>query len=299
MIVSNPSPNYYFLGSARYGLAAGATLSIPDAVYNADDAVASAINNLDTLNKLTAASTPSGYPRSTQAAAPGTQALIDASLARYSSTAAISSGYQPLDSDLTSVAALTTTSFGRGILDDADASAGRTSLGVMGSAVLFDSTLGGAAANIDSGAGLFATTYNVLEVWIIARTTQAVVGSTVLVVVNNDTGSNYDLVQVQNLNATVSGTNVLASAQWTMQAFGASAQAGAATVIRLSIPGYGQTTFHKQGEAVVSQIEDTAADARLLVNGIRWRSTAAISRMRVAAGSGNLDAGSRLLIIGR
>lgn len=37
---------------------------------------------------------------------------------------------QPLDSDLTSIAALTTTSFGRGLLDDADASAGRTSLGV-------------------------------------------------------------------------------------------------------------------------------------------------------------------------
>lgn len=45
------------------------------------------------------------------------------------STAA--STYQPLDSDLTSIAALTTTSFGRGLLDDADAAAGRTSLGVV------------------------------------------------------------------------------------------------------------------------------------------------------------------------
>lgn len=40
-------------------------------------------------------------------------------------------GKQPLDSDLTSIAALTTTAFGRGLLDDADAPAGRTSLGVV------------------------------------------------------------------------------------------------------------------------------------------------------------------------
>src|SRR5687767_11840600 len=37
---------------------------------------------------------------------------------------------QPLDSDLTSIAALTTTAFGRGLLDDANAAAALTTLGV-------------------------------------------------------------------------------------------------------------------------------------------------------------------------
>jgi hypothetical protein len=55
-------------------------------------------------------------------------ARIPAAITRDAEAAA---AYQPLDSDLTAIAALTTTAFGRGLLDDADATAGRTSLGVV------------------------------------------------------------------------------------------------------------------------------------------------------------------------
>lgn len=58
---------------------------------------------------------------------------------------ALSATYQPLDSDLTAIAALATTSFGRGFLVLADAAAGRTALG-LGTAAVADTGTG--AANV-------------------------------------------------------------------------------------------------------------------------------------------------------
>ncbi len=53
----------------------------------------------------------------------------DQDLSSYATTAAVAAGYQPLDSDLTAIAALTTTSFGRGALEAANAGAFRTYIG--------------------------------------------------------------------------------------------------------------------------------------------------------------------------
>jgi hypothetical protein len=61
-----------------------------------------------------------------------TVALTPAQIATYVATSApITSVYQPLDSDLTSIAALTTTSFGRSLLTPANSSAARTTLGLI------------------------------------------------------------------------------------------------------------------------------------------------------------------------
>jgi hypothetical protein len=51
-------------------------------------------------------------------------------LLSVSTTAQIAAAYQPLDSDLTAIAALTTTSFGRALLTQADASATRSTIGL-------------------------------------------------------------------------------------------------------------------------------------------------------------------------
>jgi hypothetical protein len=54
----------------------------------------------------------------------------DQDLSSYATTAAVAAGYQPLDSDLTAIAALSTTSFGRALLALADAAALRTAAAV-------------------------------------------------------------------------------------------------------------------------------------------------------------------------
>jgi hypothetical protein len=79
----------------------------------------------------------------------GTLATQSATISDYLTTASAASTYQPLDSDLTSIAALTTTTAGRALLDDADAAAQRTTLGL------------GTAATRDHG-----TSVNSLPVWL-------------------------------------------------------------------------------------------------------------------------------------
>jgi hypothetical protein len=64
-------------------------------------------------------------------AAPGTNTTQLSTTAFVAAAiAALSSVYQPLDSDLTAIAALTTTSFGRSVLELANAAAGRTLFGL-------------------------------------------------------------------------------------------------------------------------------------------------------------------------
>lgn len=167
------------------------------------------------------------------------------------------------------------------------------------SSILFDSILGSDTASIDTGASGIAGGYNILDVYIISRTTQAVVGSSMIVRVNNDSGAKYDLQEIRAANTTLAGTQALAQTGWTFLSFGTSAETGAATYLRFSIPGYDLTTFHKVGEGVLSANEDTAAENRLRMHAMRFKDTAAITRMSVTAGSGNLLTGSRLLIYGR
>jgi len=81
--------------------------------------------------------------------------LVSGDLSAYLTSATAASTYQPLDADLTSIAALSTVTFGRSLLTLADAAAGRTSLGlIIGTNVqAYDAELA-SLASLSNAAGL-------------------------------------------------------------------------------------------------------------------------------------------------
>ena len=166
-----------------------------------------------------------------------------------------------------------------------------------GLTLLFDQTLSVAAATIDTGAGGIAGGHGVIEVWMMIRTADANELSVAQVTVNADTGSNYDQQAMIGFNATASA-NFGNGTNWGFEVPGGTDQAGAVGVTRLTIPGYDQTTFHKQAEMTSGAPDPTAANNRVRLSSLRWKNTAAITRLTVTGAFGNIAAGSRLLIYG-
>jgi hypothetical protein len=80
----------------------------------------------------------------------GTLATQSATITDYLTSATAASTYQPLDSDLTSIAALTTTTAGRALLDDANAAAQRTTLG-LGTLATQNGTFSGSSSGTNTG----------------------------------------------------------------------------------------------------------------------------------------------------
>lgn len=124
----------------------------------------------------------------------------------------IASNYQPLDSDLTAIAALTTTSFGRSVLALADAAALRTLAGlVIGTDVqAYD-------ADLAAIAGLTATTDNfivsVASAWA-SRTPAQVRTTLALVIGTNVQAWDADLDTIAGLTATTDNFMVANSSAW-------------------------------------------------------------------------------------
>lgn len=166
-------------------------------------------------------------------------------------------------------------------------------------AVLFDSTLVGDTASIDTGGGGIAGGYKVIEAWMILRTDDAAAVAAVNLNLNNDSGANYDKTTVINTNATVTGATVVGQTAITANVHGSGGTASYASIVRFTIPAYAATTFFKVGELDEGVTDSTAANNRAAKRFFGYRSTAAITRFAVAAqGAAKLKAGSRLTIIG-
>jgi hypothetical protein len=165
-------------------------------------------------------------------------------------------------------------------------------------AVLFDSTLGAPAATIDTGALGIAGGYRILQAFALIRTSAAVVQSSATVTVNNDTSAVYDRERLGAQNAGSISAGAAGANNWSFFCHGDSGVAAAATFLNIIIPFYASTTFNTQGSATEGISDVAVGEVQTCQYFLGWRNTAAITRMAVTAGSGNLVTGSRLLVLG-
>lgn len=172
----------------------------------------------------------------------------------------------------------------------------------LGLVKLFDSTLGVAAASIDTGANGIAAGHADLIVLIYVRTDRAATQDNINIRVNADSGADYDLLRLQGASTTASSLAIVAATAFTGQALtvsSASAVAGEFSAAQLFIPSYANTVGFKTANVHASTPDETGANCVVALFAAQWRSTAAISRMAITPVAGtNLVTGSRLAIYG-
>lgn len=172
--------------------------------------------------------------------------------------------------------------------------------GIVPWTVLFDETKGADAATFDTGAGGFSTSLAHLLVVAQLRTTEAIVISSAVVTLNNDSGANYDAQVVRGRDVTASAVDGQAGAtQFNVIAPGASAAAGVFGAQLLVVPNYAATVAEKSALAIGGFADEAAAGGDAGARTYHWRSTAAVTRLIFTAGSAsNFLAGSRVTVYG-
>lgn len=147
------------------------------------------------------------------------------------------------------------------------------------------------------------TNGDLLEVFILARTDEAVVNSRARITLNNDgAGANahYDFVYVAGINATASATNQLAADFFELVVPGASQTTGVYGQLAMRIAAFGQTVAQKVGDCHLTAVGSSGANTLSVHYGLNYRSTSAITRLKMLGeASSNFKVGSQLLIYKR
>jgi len=174
-----------------------------------------------------------------------------------------------------------------------------------GITVLYNNKLTVDTATLDTGAGGIAGTSNLLELWLLARTDEAALYSTLKLTFNNDTGAKYDYYEIDasatGAGALTTGTS-FGSGNIQFNVPGATGTANFFGHARLAMPFYAETVAYKEAEFFLGLMPNvTAADQRMKIRKVQFRDTAAITRVTIAPFSvgPKLKAGSHLLIVGR
>lgn len=162
-----------------------------------------------------------------------------------------------------------------------------------------ESIAGGAVANVTFSS--IPGTYRNLFVEWQARGDTAATSTNLWLQLNADTGSNYDY-----LDENISGTNTVgggASAGAALIQLGdmcaASAPASTPSGGRIEIPNYAGTTFHKtvNGRSSAKLVAAAASIYTHMTSGW-WRSTAAVTSIKLYPAAGNFIAGSSFQLYG-
>jgi hypothetical protein len=163
---------------------------------------------------------------------------------------------------------------------------------------LFESTLGAAAASIDTGANGIAAGHGDLILFSTTRTDQAGPAD-VFIRFNGDSAAHYDDALMRNVGGALSALSDqgVTSAEYAQEP-GTGTTAGYAATCVGFIPGYDKTVFFKGGITASGQATDVVGSVRMIFNTLSWRSTVAINQLSIFPVAGNFIAGSRLVIYG-
>ncbi len=183
---------------------------------------------------------------------------------------------------------------------------GDHSPGAVFSTKLYDYTVTAATkASIDTNvdgpnAGLLPTEFSLLEMFLLGRTDEAVSHSILDLILNADSGSNYDRAYIDMSSATVVGGGDNANAALQFSVAGSSLAAGIAGCWRIVIPAYADTSFNKQGELSGGITAQTTA-RNIDLFAFQYRSTSPVTRVKVAPDTAgkNFVTGTRLIVYGR
>lgn len=177
----------------------------------------------------------------------------------------------------------------------------------IGFQVIYDFTVTSPQPTIDthvdgSYAGAFPSGFELLEIAAQVQTSENVAQSEMFIIVNNDTGPNYDEREMYAFSAATVGTdNFQAANHWVVGIAGSQAGIVYPSLLSIDIPNYAATTFFKIASGQLATPATTATNNAIGVESFGWRSSAAVSRigLSIQTVGANFLVGSRLTIWAR
>ena len=174
--------------------------------------------------------------------------------------------------------------------------------GVPAAVQIANNVLGSAAASVTFSS--ISGAYNHLELQATGRGSAASETGIYRVQVNGDTASNYDEQASGSHSTSVAGA-IANAAQWQpandvsyADLPAASATAGISGSMRLRLPLYSATTFRKDGQWVSGFVDQANFAGGYIEAAVSWRSTAAITSLKVFHTATNFVTGSSFYLYG-